>query len=222
MMGLLIFSCGQSKKNINKGKISGTDITELQVIEDKFYRYGEEKPFTGKIIVRDDEDRVETVEEVKDGVIEGKFESYYETGDLKEEYSIKNDKIEGQYKWYGKDGSIEISAVYKNNERESEQAISTKDKKPFTGTYTETYENGNIAQTIKFSNGKRDGETIFYYDSGKIRERIPYSNGLREGNYFYYNDSGWYTMRMRRPRERRYIQEDLRKDLTRYTMKMEN
>ena len=134
MVGLLMLSCGSSKKDINKGKISGTDITELQVIEDKFYKYGEEKPFTGKIIVRDDEDRVETVEEVKDGVIEGKFESYYETGDLKEEYSIKNDKIEGQYKWYGKDGSIEISAVYKNNERESEQAISTKDKKPFTGT----------------------------------------------------------------------------------------
>ena len=61
MTGLLMLSCGPSKKDINKGKISGTDITELQVIEDKFYRYGEEKPFTVKIIVRDDEDRGETV-----------------------------------------------------------------------------------------------------------------------------------------------------------------
>ena len=65
-----------------------------------------------------------------------------------------------------------------------------KDKKPFTGTYTETYDNGNISQTIRFVDGRREGETIFYYENGKIRERIPYSRGLREGNYYYYNVLG--------------------------------
>ena len=181
---ILVLSCGsgQNNEDINKTNPQGVEADDLQVIDGKVYRYGEEKAYSGKVITRDENDKIIMIETAKDGKIEGEVKTYYETGKLKEVYSVKDDKIEGTYKWYGKDGSIEINATYKNNERETETAISTKDKKPYTGTYTETYANGNISEVMKFTNGKRDGETIYYYDNGKIKERIPYTQGLREGN----------------------------------------
>ena len=89
--------------------------------------------------------------------------------------------IDGTYKWYAEDGSIEI---------EDKIAISTKDKKAFTGTYTETYINGSISEVAKFVDGKRDGETLYYYDNGQIKERISYIKGLKEGDYSYFNKKG--------------------------------
>ena len=188
---ILAISCGTKQdEDVNETKPQGVEVEDLQVIDEKLYKYGEEKPYSGKVITRDEDGKIVMIETSKDGSIEGEVKTYYETGKLKEVYNVKDDKIEGKYNWYGKDGSIEINATYKNNERETETAISTKDKKPYTGTYTETYANGNVSQVIKFNEGKRDGETIYYYDNGKIKERIPYTQGLREGNYFYYNKVG--------------------------------
>lgn len=173
ILTVLMLGCGN--RNINEGNVSGTDIGDLQLIDDILYEYGNEKPYTGKVITRNEEGKILVIETSKDGKIEGEVRTYYVTGKLKEEYSIKNGKIEGPYIWYSKDDTVRIDATYRNNEKENESAVSVKDKKPFTGTYTETYDNGNISQTIKFVDGRREGETIFYYENGKIRERIPYS-----------------------------------------------
>ena len=168
-------------KDINKSSVTGVEITDLQLIDDKVYKYGDEKPYTGKVITRYEDAKINMIQTYNNGKAEGEVTSYYENGSLKEKYSLKADKIEGQYEWYGQNEEIKTTATYKNNEKIDETTISLKDKKPFTGTYSENFENGNINQVVKFKDGKRDGETIFYYDNGKIRERISYVNGNKEG-----------------------------------------
>ena len=190
MLFLLVISCGSQNRDINKTSVSGVEMEDLQMIDDVLYKYGEDKPYNGKILTKFDNGNISMTETAKNGKIDGETKTYYESGKLKEEYSVKEGKIDGEYKWHSQDGNILITATYKNNEKSDEQAVTVKDKKPFTGTYTETYGNGNVSQSIKFLDGKRDGETIFYYESGKIREKIPYVKGLRDGDYFYYDDTG--------------------------------
>ena len=190
----VMLSCSKNE-DVSKGNVSGVTADELQIIDDKMYKYGDKNPYTGNLIIKDDKDRIVFIETVNKGVSEEEVKSYYTSGKLKEKYTVKNNKIEGEYKLSSQDGSIVVTAMYKGGEKESEKAVTVKDNKPFTGTYTETYENGNVNQTIKFVDGVRDGETIFYYASGKIKEKIPYSKGLREGEYFFYNEIGEFTER---------------------------
>ena len=159
-------------------------MEDLQMIDDVLYKYGEDKPYNGKILSKFDDGNISMAETAKNGKIDGETKTYYESGKL------KDGKIDGEYKWHSQDGNILITAMYKNNEKSDEQAVTVKDRKPFTGTYTETYGNGNVSQSKKFLDGKRDGETIFYYENGKIREKIPYVKGLRDGDYFYYDNTG--------------------------------
>ena len=64
------------------------EIDNLQEIDGKIYEYGEEKPYSGKIITKDENDKVVMVETAKDGKIEGEVETYYESGKLKEKYNL--------------------------------------------------------------------------------------------------------------------------------------
>ena len=95
ILTVLMLGCGN--RNINEGNVSGTDIGDLQLIDDILYEYGNEKPYTGKVITRNEEGKILVIETSKDGKIEGEVRTYYVTGKLKEEYSIKNGKIEGPY-----------------------------------------------------------------------------------------------------------------------------
>lgn len=192
MILMAMLSCSQNE-DIGKGDVAGVTADELQVIDNKMYRYGDRNPYTGNLITKDSKERIVLVEAVNRGVSEGQVKSYYTSGKLKEKYTVKNEKIEGEYSLRSQDGSILVTAMYKGGEKENEKAVTTKDRKAFTGTYTETYDNGNVSQTIKFVDGVRGGETIFYYESGKIKEKIPYVRGLREGNYFFYNETGEVT-----------------------------
>ena len=86
---ILVLSCGTSDQNsgdINKSKLQGTDIENLQEIDEKVYKYVEERPYSGKIIIKDENDKIVMIETAKDGKIEGEVRTYYETGKLKEKY----------------------------------------------------------------------------------------------------------------------------------------
>ena len=83
---LIIVSCGNKLKNINETKTDGIEITDLQLIDDLLYRYGEEKEYSGKVISRYENGNILSIETVKNGKVEGQTTTYYEDGKLKEEY----------------------------------------------------------------------------------------------------------------------------------------
>ena len=78
---IFLIGCGTSEQD------KGIEIDNLQEIDGKIYKYGEEKPYSGKIIIKNENDKVVMIETVKDGKIEGEVKTYYESGKLKEKYN---------------------------------------------------------------------------------------------------------------------------------------
>lgn len=60
--------------------------------------------------------------------------------------------------------------------------------KPYTGTYTSHYENGNIKMSISLENGLKHGETRIYFENGNLNEICSYKDNLMDGTWVTYNE----------------------------------
>ena len=89
MILMAMLSCSQNE-DIGKGDVAGVTADELQVIDNKMYRYGDRNPYTGNLITKDSKERIVLVEAVNRGVSEGQVKSYYTSGKLKEKYTVKS------------------------------------------------------------------------------------------------------------------------------------
>ena len=101
------------------------------------------------------------------GIYDGTFRQYYESGQLAQKGYYKNGLGQGEYIWYYEEGSIKQKVFYKDDKIE--------------GIVTSFYPDGKIAQTVNYINGKREGELIEYYENGQIKEKRFYVNGKEEG-----------------------------------------
>ena len=110
------------------------------------------------------------------GIYDGTFRQYYESGQLAQKGYYKNDLGQGEYIWYYEEGSIKQKAFYKDDKIE--------------GIVTSFYPGGKIAQTVNYINGKREGELIEYYENGQIKEKRFYVNDKEEGKSLFYDEKG--------------------------------
>ena len=110
------------------------------------------------------------------GLHDGEFRQYYESGQLAQKGSYKNGLGQGEYIWYYEEGSIKQKAFYKDDKIE--------------GIVTSFFPGGKIAQTVNYVNGKREGELIEYYENGKIKEKRFYINDKEEGKSLFYDEKG--------------------------------
>ena len=110
------------------------------------------------------------------GIYDGTFRQYYESGQLAQKGYYKNGLGQGEYIWYYEEGSIKQKAFYKDDKIE--------------GIVTSFYPGGKIAQTVNHINGKREGELIEYYENGQIKEKRFYVNGKEEGKSLFYDEKG--------------------------------
>ena len=110
------------------------------------------------------------------GIYDGTFRQYYESGQLAQKGYYKNGLGQGEYIWYYEEGSIKQKGFYKDDKIE--------------GIVTSFYPGGKIAQTVNHINGKREGELIEYYENGQIKEKRFYVNGKEEGKSLFYDEKG--------------------------------
>ena len=110
------------------------------------------------------------------GIYDGTFKQYYESGQLAQKGYYKNGLGQGEYIWYYEEGSIKQKAFYKDDKIE--------------GIVTSFYPGGKIAQTVNYINGKREGELIEYYENGQIKEKRFYINDKEEGKSLFYDEKG--------------------------------
>lgn len=110
------------------------------------------------------------------GIYDGEFRQYYESGQLAQKGSYKNGLGQGEYIWYYEEGSIKQKAFYKDDKIE--------------GIVTSFFPGGKIAQTVNYVDGKREGELIEYYENGKIKEKRFYINDKEEGKSLFYDEKG--------------------------------
>ena len=73
---------------------------EVEIIDGKAYVKGENKPFSGNIIVRYDSGEISSVYALKEGLRQGITNYYYKNGKLKAELIYVNDKLNGNMKEY--------------------------------------------------------------------------------------------------------------------------
>lgn len=94
---------------------------EVEIIDGKAYVKGENKPFSGNIIVRYDSGEISSVYALKEGLRQGITNYYYKNGKLKAELIYVNDKL---------NGNIQSETEYKDD--------------VLYGKIIERYENGNL------------------------------------------------------------------------------
>jgi len=109
-----------------------------------------------------------------------KEKGYYDTGELKKEYTLNSDgKIEGEMLYYDKKGNVSDIINYKNGSKEGEAKgfyangelrVETNFKNNLqNGISEQYYENGNLESEQQFIDGKSNGVYNSYYRNGKLR-----------------------------------------------------
>ena len=143
-------------------EISNFEEKEVEIIDGKSYVKGENKPFSGNIIVRYDSGEISSVYALKEGLRQGITNYYYKNGKLKAELIYVNDKLNGNMKEFYENGNIQSETEYKDD--------------VLYGKRIERYENGNLKTTSEW-NRFLDGEKIEYHKNGKIKKKEIYKNG---------------------------------------------
>lgn len=132
----------------NKNKVSeGKEIGKAHEGEWKYYHK------TSKVVM--------TLENYKNGKLEGARSIYYPDSKIAEEMTYKNGLKEGVYKKYGQNAILLEQSVYKNSE--------------YNGDATFYDAEGVLASKGKFLNGKKVGMWQFY-TKGKLTKEVNMSD----------------------------------------------
>jgi len=127
----------------NKNKVSeGKEIGKVREGEWKYYHKA------SKVLM--------TVENYKNGKLEGLRTIYYPNAQVAEEMTYKSGLKEGPYKKIGQDGTLLEESYFKNNEYNGDAVFYDSDK--------------SIASKGKFVNGKKAGMWQFYQKGKLVKE----------------------------------------------------
>jgi len=128
----------QSKNKVSEGK----EIGKAREGEWKYYHKA------SKVLM--------TVENYKNGKLEGLRTIYYPNAQIAEEMTYKNGLKEGPYKKIGQDGTLLEESNFMNNEYNGESVFYDSDK--------------SVASKGKFVNGKKAGIWQFYQKGKLVKE----------------------------------------------------
>lgn len=117
-----------------------------------------------------------------DGYKEGEFK--YSTLDEKPIVigNYKNNNKTGLWKYYYYDIDVLRTEEYSNNTLINEYFTKISDGKPFSGHFTQSYNNGKKKFDIKVEKGLRDGKSKYFNEQGEITNTEKYGQGILQSN----------------------------------------
>jgi len=121
-----------------------------------------------------------TIENYKDGILNGLFEEYYPNGQLMTKVLYKNGRKDGLYESYWNNGQEKVKNIYKNG--------IIKD-----GTYKWFWKNSQLHLIRSYKNGVLEGHYEVYYKHGQLKNRGEYSNNFKNGIF----ESYWFNGQLR-------------------------
>jgi len=106
-------------------------------------------------------------------ILDGKYMSYYQNGNIKSEGFYQNNDPIGYWNYYYEGGKLKMRGQLKGNSN--------------FGMWKYYYENGQLSMEGNIYNGKREEEWRFYFESGAKKSRGDFKNGEKTGiwNHFY-------------------------------------
>lgn len=102
---------------------------------------------------------------------------YYADGRIQGEGEITNKTITGNWIYYNENGKITGKGSYDNNSERH-------------GKWSWYHDNGKLKETAHFKNGVINGKNELWYDNGKPNISTTITDGKFEGEYLYYLPSG--------------------------------
>ena len=124
-------------------------MDDLVEREGTVYKKFSDVPFTGQ---------VEGMKQgsLKNGLREGSWEEYYNSGALFEKGDYKKGKRESSWVGYHENGQLWYKGDFKNGKQE--------------GSWVNYSKNGQLEGKGDYKNGKREGSWVYYYD-GSVNDQ---------------------------------------------------
>lgn len=112
---------------------------------------------------------LKSVENYKDGSVEGLVENYYSNGSIEKQKNFITSKLDGARTIYYTTGGKEMVQNYKMGVQE--------------GKEYSYYQNGKLKYEIDVVAGKYQGPLVQYYNNGHLMEKSTFKDGFRFGKY---------------------------------------
>lgn len=112
--------------------------------------------------------------------LEGPYQSFYVSGQLKEKGSYQENRATGYWEYFYESGNPKMRGELREGSN--------------FGHWQYFYENGNLSMEGPIFEGQRQDEWVHYYENGSIKRRGKYLNNKMVGtwNYFYESQQGGY------------------------------
>ena len=192
MKYLLIISCLLFTSISWSKDINGDDLV---VKDSMYYEKFTEKPFTGKVTgIKQGK--------IQKGKIEGKWIEYWESGILKESYTIKKGNYDGEFLTYHENGNLKTKGNFIKGKKQ--------------GEWLQYLQNGDLRAKGTYKNDKEiEGNFLFFYPAimwksvdevslneiykngeeietlyGILSFEMNYKNGKLDGDYISYDENG--------------------------------
>ncbi|OHD19685.1 MAG: hypothetical protein A2086_01685 [Spirochaetes bacterium GWD1_27_9] len=143
-----------------------TSFSNLQQRGNLFYKINSNSPFSG--IAFEGKSTIG----FKNGRFHGKYQSYYDNGQLQLNCTYNNGLEDGKYTQYYENGQIQVDATFKKGEME--------------GKYTFYFDNGNKYLEAFYKDSKEDGDQFMYSLEGDLQLKLDFKQGISKGEIEYY------------------------------------
>jgi antitoxin component YwqK of YwqJK toxin-antitoxin module len=114
--------------------------------------------------------------ELVNGKCDGKWEYYFENGNVQLLANFNKAIEEGKWQWFNESGSLIKEGFFKNGLEH--------------GTWIEYHKNNNISDSGSYYLGRKNGIWISYYEDGKVRQKGEFARDLQVGIWEFFYDSG--------------------------------
>jgi antitoxin component YwqK of YwqJK toxin-antitoxin module len=130
----------------------------------------------------------------------GAKKTFYDNGNVQNEYNLKDGKLQGVGKNYFEDGTLKIISTFSNGKRNG-PAKEYEENGQLIGEYNylndelngpyKLYENNHLSLTGNFKLGKKNGFFRAYNDRNKILKEFNLLDDMYNGKYveYFYNDT---------------------------------
>jgi len=172
---IFLVSCSENKEIDTVREI---DLINLVKIENVYYEGLSQEGFTGKAIKKWPNGRLKERYTFKNGIVNGLYESFYESGRIFESYFLSgpydvdiDDYGFSDIQW----GDGEWNMFYKNGQLMTRAIVKNGTLNGYSVNY---YENGQLEFKGLYIDGKREGEFNFFDDDGKLERSVFYESGI--------------------------------------------
>ena len=141
---------------------------------DLYYEKFSDVPFTGKVTGQEQGS-------FKNGVKDGAWIGYYETGELYSKGNFKTGKEEGAWVYYH-NGQLESKGNFEHGKRE--------------GHWVFYWSSGELSYKGNYKNGFREGAWVGYHVNGQLSWKGNYKNSQHEGFWVSYEENGTVQKRL--------------------------